>query len=58
MCNHDSQSFIANTHDGHTKPSAPGVVILLLLHGYTMDGIYSIFDIVDKLASRKLVKGL
>jgi hypothetical protein len=28
LINHDSQSLIANTCDGHTKPSAPPVFIV------------------------------
>jgi hypothetical protein len=28
LINHDSQSFIVKTFDGHTKPSAPPVFVL------------------------------
>jgi hypothetical protein len=28
LINHDSQSLIANTHDGHTKPSVSPVFVL------------------------------
>jgi hypothetical protein len=28
LVNHDSQNLIANTHDGHIKPSAPAVFVI------------------------------
>jgi hypothetical protein len=28
LINHDSQSLIANTHDGHTKPSVSPIYII------------------------------